>query len=137
MKHLLPVAASQGYAPDNVVCADDLAAGRPTPLMMYKCFLDLSVWPASAVVKVDDTAPGIAEGLAAGCWTVGVTLSGNAAGLSYDDLNARSEHERAEVRRSAAAELERAGAHYVVDSVADLMSVIDRIEGRLVRGDRP
>ena len=46
-------------------------AGRPTPLMMYRCFADLGVWPAWSVVKVDDTEAGIAEGKAAGSWTVG------------------------------------------------------------------
>jgi phosphonoacetaldehyde hydrolase len=105
--------------------------------MMYKCFLDLGVWPGSAVVKVDDTTPGIAEGLAAGCWTVGVAMSGNAVGLDREELEALSEAERSVLRRRADAELERAGAHYVIDSVADLMPVIDRIEGRLARGERP
>ena len=33
--------------------------------------------------------------------------------------------------------LERAGAHYVIDSVADLMPVVHEIEGRLARGERP
>ncbi|HIP78706.1 MAG TPA: phosphonoacetaldehyde hydrolase, partial [Kiloniellaceae bacterium] len=61
MAPVLPLAAEQGYAPDNLVCAGDLPAGRPSPLMMYKCFIDLAVWPASACVKVDDTEPGIAE----------------------------------------------------------------------------
>ena len=32
---------------------------------MYKCFIDLVVYPPSAVIKVDDTEPGIAEGVAA------------------------------------------------------------------------
>jgi phosphonoacetaldehyde hydrolase len=66
--------------------------------MMYKCFLDLAVWPASAVVKVDDTAPGIAEGLAAGSWAVGVALTGNAAGLSASELAALDPGERERVR---------------------------------------
>jgi phosphonoacetaldehyde hydrolase len=105
--------------------------------MMYKCFLDLGVWPASAVVKVDDTAPGIAEGLAAGSWTVGVSMSGNAVGLDRNELEALSESERSARRRHAVAELERAGAHYVIDSIADLMPIIERIEGRLARGERP
>src|SRR5262249_28007905 len=78
MKRLLPVAAGRGLVLDNLVCAGDLKSGRPGPLMMYKCFVDLDVWPASAVIKVDDTEVGIAEGIAAGCWSVGVALSGNA-----------------------------------------------------------
>ena len=137
MEPLLPLARAQGYAPDNLVCAGDLASGRPTPLMMYKCFADLGVWPAGAVVKVDDTVPGIAEGLAAGCWTVGVALSGNALGLSLEQMNALSETERERQRALAMRELVLGGAHYVVDSIADLPPVLDVIEGRLVRGERP
>lgn len=44
------------------------------PLAMYRCFIDLCVYPPSSEIKVDDTEPGIAEGVAAGCITVGVTL---------------------------------------------------------------
>ena len=43
MAPLLPVAAAQGYEPDNLVCAGDLAEGRPSPLMMYRSFADLGV----------------------------------------------------------------------------------------------
>ena len=35
-------AAGQGYRPDTVVAADDLSHGRPPPLAMYKCFIDLA-----------------------------------------------------------------------------------------------
>ncbi|NMG05244.1 phosphonoacetaldehyde hydrolase, partial [Azoarcus taiwanensis] len=52
MNRLLPVAAAQGYTPDNLVCADDLPQGRPGPLGMYRCFIDLCVYPPSTVVKV-------------------------------------------------------------------------------------
>jgi phosphonoacetaldehyde hydrolase len=105
--------------------------------MMYKCFLDLGAWPASGVVKVDDTEVGIEEGIAAGCWTVGVALSGNAAGLSRADLDALSEAEISELRARAAGKLLRCGAHFVIDSVAGLLPVIDEIEGRLARGAKP
>ncbi|WP_072388338.1 phosphonoacetaldehyde hydrolase [Hyphomicrobium sp. CS1BSMeth3] len=137
MERLLPVVAKAGLVTDNLVCAGDLKSGRPGPLMMYKCFLDLDVGPAATVVKVDDTEVGIAEGLAAGCWTVGVALSGNAAGLSREELAALTPDEVAEHRSRAARQLTRCGAHYVIDSVASLEAVIDNIEGRLARGERP
>jgi phosphonoacetaldehyde hydrolase len=137
MEPLLPVARAQGYAPDNLVCAGDLAAGRPTPLMMYRCFTDLGVWPAQAVVKVDDTVPGIAEGLAAGCWTVGVAMSGNALGLSLDEVKSLSDADRTARRARAVRELTLGGAHYIVDSIADLPPLLDLIEGRLARSERP
>lgn len=137
MERLLPAVATQGLALDNLVCAGDLSMGRPTPAMMYKCFLDLGVWPASSVVKIDDTDVGIEEGLHAGCWTVGVSMSGNALGLSLAELQALSPEARVEGRTRATSTLKRAGAHEVIDSVADLLPVIDRIEGRMARGERP
>jgi phosphonoacetaldehyde hydrolase len=63
------LAKAQGYAPDNMVCAGDLPETRPSPLAVYRTLLDLQVWPAAAVVKVDDTVPGLLEGRHAGCWT--------------------------------------------------------------------
>ncbi|MCW2306861.1 phosphonoacetaldehyde hydrolase [Rhodobium gokarnense] len=135
MEGVLPRAASQGYAPDNLVCADDVPEGRPTPLMMYRCFLDLCVWPASAVVKVDDTAPGIAEGRAAGSWTVGVALSGNEAGLSLEEYGALGDADRRALREKAGSVL--ADADYVIDTVADLLPVMDEIDRRLAAGERP
>jgi phosphonoacetaldehyde hydrolase len=137
MDRLLPIAAKKGLVLDNVVCAGDLASGRPGPHMMYKCFLDLDVGPASSVVKVDDTEAGIAEGLAAGCWTVGVTLSGNAVGLSREELASLSEAELVARRDRATRQLARAGAHFLIDSAAHLEAAIDQIEGRLARGEQP
>lgn len=137
MAPLLPRAAAQGYAPDNLVCAGDLPAGRPTPLMMYKTFLDLGVWPAAAVVKVDDTEVGVAEGLNAGCWSVGVALTGNVFGLDADETDALSDDELEARRAEAYGKLTRAGAHFVIDSVADLPDVLDEIEGAMARGERP
>jgi phosphonoacetaldehyde hydrolase len=129
MERVLPVAAAQGYAPDNLVCADDLPEGRPGPLGMYKCFIDLRVYPPSAVVKVDDTEPGIAEGVAAGCLTVGVALSGNHVGRTPEELAALPPAEVAALRASATAMLKAAGAHHVIDTVADLPALLDRLDG--------
>ena len=128
MARLLPVAAAQGFVPDNVVCADDLAEGRPAPLGMYRCFVDLAVYPPSRVIKVDDTAPGIAEGTAAGCPTVGVLLSGNGCGLSPQALAALDEDSVQAIRDRVGATLRAAGADYLIDTVADLPALIERLE---------
>ncbi len=128
MERLLPLAARQGYAPDNLVCAGDLAEGRPSPLMMYRTFADLGVYPPSSVVKVDDTAPGIAEGIAAGSWTIGIAMTGNLCGHSHEELAALSPGEQSSIRAKAVRVLRRAGAHVVIDSVADLLPVLDRLE---------
>lgn len=137
MEKLLPVAAEQGFAPDTLVCTGDLAQGRPTPFNIYKCLLDLQVYPAWRCVKVDDTEPGIQEGVAAGCWTVGVTLSGNGVGLSFDELLDADEDDVAERNDRAAGRLMAAGAHLIIDTVADLPAALAEIQGQLVRGRRP
>ena len=136
MERLLPLAKAQGYEADNLVCAGDLPHGRPTPMNMYKCFLDLDIWPASAVVKVDDTGVGIDEGREAGCWTVGVSLSGNEAGVTPAELAAMSEAEQDALREKASAVLRRHRPDYIIDTVADLLPVLDEIEARMKNGER-
>jgi phosphonoacetaldehyde hydrolase len=137
MAEILPVAASQGFSSDSLVCTGDTPDGRPTPFMLYKALLDLAVWPAWSVIKIDDTEVGIAEGINGGAWTVGVSVSGNCFGLSQQDAAALAPRDFAERRNAAVNKLERAGAHYVVDSVADLMPIVQKIEERLARGERP
>jgi phosphonoacetaldehyde hydrolase len=137
MERLLPAAAAQGYAPDNLVCAGDLAEGRPSPLMMYRCFADLGVYPPRGVVKIDDTVPGIAEGVAAGTWTIGIAISGNCTGLSLQEWDSLAPAQQECLRAAATATLKATGAHYVIDSVADLIPILDDILVRLAAGETP
>jgi phosphonoacetaldehyde hydrolase len=71
----------QGYEPDSTICASDVPAGRPYPYMCLQNVINLQVSPVAACVKVDDTVPGVEEGLNAGMWTVGLAMSGNEIGL--------------------------------------------------------
>jgi phosphonoacetaldehyde hydrolase len=137
MERLVPIAAARGYSPDNLVCAGDLADGRPGPLMMYRTFADLGVAPPYTVVKVDDTEPGILEGKASGTWTVGLSISGNMVGLSRAEWTALDPAEQARLRARAEAKHNALDVDYVIDSVADLMPVLENIEARLSRGGRP
>lgn len=127
MEHVIPVAAKQGYEPDNLICSDDLSEGRPGPLGMYKTFVDLGVYPPSAVVKVDDTVPGLQEGKAAGCITVGLALSGNFVGKTPEEVAALDADELDGLRKAASAELTAGGADYVIDSVADLPDLLEQL----------
>jgi phosphonoacetaldehyde hydrolase len=130
MENVLPVAAAQGYEPDNLICADDLPEGRPGPLGMYKCMVDLVAYPPEAIIKVDDTAPGIGEGVAAGCVTVGVAMSGNAVGKTLEELEAMDPQEVEALRQKATQILLDAGAHHVIDTVADLPALIEKLEAQ-------
>jgi phosphonoacetaldehyde hydrolase len=124
MADILPRAAEQGYRPDMLVCAGETLEGRPSPLMLWKNLVALGAWPATACVKVDDAEVGIAEGRAAGVWTVGVAASGNALGLSLEALDALAPEDREERIARAGAALTKAGAHVVIDTVADLPAAL-------------
>ncbi len=137
MERILPIAARQGYAPDNLVCAGDVPEGRPSPLMLYRTFSELGVYPPSCVVKVDDTVPGIGEGVAAGTWTVGVAISGNEVGLSLAEWNALSPAAKESKALMAQEGLAAARADYIIDTVADLLPVIAEIEARIGNGETP
>lgn len=128
MERVLPVAAAQGYAPDNLICSDDLPEGRPGPLGIYQTMVDLVAYPPAAILKVDDTAPGIAEGASAGCVTVGLLLTGNAAGLTVEEAEVLSEVEKQAIRDRVGPELRAAGADHLIDSVADLPALIEQLE---------
>ncbi|NWG73939.1 MAG: phosphonoacetaldehyde hydrolase [Rubrivivax sp.] len=137
MDVVVPLAREQGLVVDSLVCAGDVAQSRPSPLGMYRCFLDLEVWPAHRVVKVDDTVPGLLEGRHAGCWTVGVAASGNACDLTWAQWSALDETLRTAHRHAATQRLGEAQPDYVIDTVADLLPVLADIELRLEAGTRP
>jgi phosphonoacetaldehyde hydrolase len=132
-----PIAAANGYRPEIVVCAGDLPAGRPTPVMMWYAMARMALWPAATVIKVDDTIVGIGEGVAAGTWTVGLALSGNLCGLSAEELAGLDEVARAAFRDRAEVALRGSGADFVIDSLKELPAMIDEIAARLARGERP
>jgi phosphonoacetaldehyde hydrolase len=129
MQPVLEHAAAQGYVPDHLVCSGETSQGRPSPLMIYKACLDLGVWPLSRVVKVDDSTAGVAEGRAANCFTIGLAASGNGVGLSRAALDALPATERAARITEAGKALYAAGADKVIDSVADLLPVLEHAVG--------
>ncbi|WP_411545052.1 phosphonoacetaldehyde hydrolase [Klebsiella pneumoniae] len=138
MEKLVPAAAAQGYAPDHWVATDDLAAGGcPGPWMALQNVITLGIDDVAHCVKVDDAAPGISEGLHAGMWSVGLAVSGNEFGATWEEYQAMSKAEIATRRERAADKLYAAGAHYVVDTLADLPEVIADINARLAKGERP
>jgi phosphonoacetaldehyde hydrolase len=137
MERLMPLAAAQGFVPEVTICAGDLAAGRPAPLQIWSALAQMGIWPASSVIKLDDTAPGIGEARAAGCWAAGAALTGNNPGLSAEELARLPPDQRSALRRAASEPLLRAGAHLVIDSIAELPWLVEHIEARLEAGEKP
>jgi len=136
---LLADARKQGFSPDATVAGDEVVNGaRPKPHMVYKNLDLMDITTIQSVVKVDDTASGVGEGLNAGCWAVGVARYSNYLNInSIEEANSLAETEierRTELTREM---LRKSGAHYVIDSIVDLPAVIDDINARLARGERP
>lgn len=137
MEVLLEEAKKRSYVPDSSVCAAQVPAGRPHPWMCLQNAINLQLYPMEAFVKVGDTLPDIAEGLNAGMWTVGVAKTGNELGLTEREV-AALEPEVLEVKLDRAYQrMHQAGAHYVVDSIGDFPPLLDDIDARLARGERP
>jgi phosphonoacetaldehyde hydrolase len=137
MDRVTDSAAAEGYTPDAVVAVDEVARGRPSPFMAQRAMELLDVWPASACVKVGDTVSDVEEGLNAGMWTVSLAVSGNEVGLSLADWQALPVERQQALRQTAATRLAQAGAHRVVDTIADLPDALDAIEAAMARGERP
>ncbi|ELT97510.1 hypothetical protein CAPTEDRAFT_203694 [Capitella teleta] len=136
---LLKAAEKQGYVPDSNVAGDEVLHGtRPRPFMLYRNLDLLDVHPIQAVVKVDDTTSGIFEAQEAGCWSVGVARYSNYMNInSFEEEATLSNLEIEERLQKTKDILWKAGAHYVVDSIADLPSVCQDINRRLAQGEYP
>lgn len=134
---ILGPAAGQGYKPDCSITPDEVGAGRPFPWMIFANAIQLKVEPLAAIVKIGDTVVDIEEGLRAGVWTIGVARTGNLVGLSSEDFAALPSEEKASRIEHARAQLTIAGAHHVIDTVADCELALDAIESRLRGGEHP
>ena len=134
---LLAQAAKEGYTPDCALCPDDAGAGRPWPWMCYLAAIQMRTYPMYTMIKIGDTISDIEEGLNAGMWTVGVARTGNMIGLSEEQLAALPAGEQAARASAARRRLGDAGAHYAIDAVADFYPLLEQIEARLAKGERP
>jgi phosphonoacetaldehyde hydrolase len=130
-------AKRQGYEPDATVCAADVPAGRPYPYMCLQNVVKLGVSAVQACVKIDDTIPGVEEGLNAGMWTIGLAVSGNEVGMMLEEWRALPAAEQKAKRERAYTRMAQCGAHYTVDTIADIMPCIDDIQARIRRGEAP
>lgn len=136
---LVESAAFQGVDFDCTVAGDDVHSGtRPYPHMIYKNMDLLGIKDPKEVIKVDDTAGGIAEGLFAGCWTVGVSRYSSYMNIdSYMEEKSLSEEELQTRNIRAREKLCHAGAHLVIDSLAEMPDAIDTIKEWTQKGQTP
>jgi phosphonoacetaldehyde hydrolase len=120
----------QGYVPDFTICADDVPAGRPAPWMIFRAMEAVGVYPPAAVVKVGDTVVDVEDGLNAGAWSVGVVDSSNEMGLPEAAFAALPGEEKAARRAAVRERFLAAGAHAVVDTLAEFPALVDKLGAR-------
>ncbi|MCC6492908.1 MAG: phosphonoacetaldehyde hydrolase [Pirellulales bacterium] len=137
MDVLAPAVHDRGFTPDALVCANDVPQGRPAPWECLENARRLRVFPMQAIVKVDDTTVGVEAGRNAGMWSIGIARSGNLVGLSQTEFERLGPAEQASRLERAYDELYAAGAHQVIDTVAELPGALDALERRLVDGAGP
>lgn len=137
MNVLAPAAEENGYRPDCVVTPDEVGGGRPHPWMIFQNAIRFRIDHLASIVKIGDTISDIEEGLNAGVWTIGVARTGNLIGMSSSDFGALPHDEQQRRLEHARAVLRDAGAHEVVDSVAECEPKLDRIAQWIRDGRSP
>lgn len=137
MARVTELARDKGLLVDHVVATDQVPNGRPHPAQSLANVIALGVTDVAACVKVDDTWPGIVEGRSAGMWTVALTCSGNAMGVSYEQFKAMAPDELERARHQVMMTFQDAAPHYFIDTIADLPLVIAHINRRLRAGEVP
>ncbi len=137
MDKVVELAEKNGYSPDCVVATDEVPNGRPYPAQSLQNVISLGISDVAACVKVDDTWPGILEGRSAGMWTVALTCSGNALGLTYEEYKKLDKAQLDEERQRIQKIFEGSKPHYLIDTIAELPEVIEDINLRLSKGELP
>jgi phosphonoacetaldehyde hydrolase len=105
--------------------------------MCYQNAMKLAVFPMEAMVKIGDTVSDIHEGLNAGMWTIGVTRTGNELGLTEAEAAALHPADLTQRLIAIGGRLRSEGAHYVAEGIWECPALIEDINRRLAKGERP
>ena len=130
MEIVRPGAEAKGYRVDNLVTPNEVPAGRPAPYMIYKNMIDLAIPSVDQVVKVGDTIADIKEGVNAKVWSVGIVTGSNEMGVSEEEYNSRPAEEWESLKKEVRERMLAAGAHFVLDTIAELPACIEKINNR-------
>lgn len=133
MEVVRPAAAQKGYTVDHLVTPDDVPAGRPAPYMIYRNMIDLAVPSVDRVVKVGDTIADIREGRNAKVWSIGLITGSNEMGLTEEEDRKMPADAKAALKETVRNRMLEAGAHYVLDTIAELPACIEEINRELRR----
>ena len=130
MDIVAPLAKENGYAPDYLVCPEDVEGkGRPFPYMIWRNLEHLGCFSINEVIKVGDTEADMQEGRAAGCISVGVIVGSSVLGLTESELNSLDAEQKDDLFNTARKKYFTSGANFVLDEITELPKLIMTIGG--------
>jgi len=130
MDVVAPLAKENGYAPDFLVCPEDVdGRGRPYPYMVWRNLEKLGAAHIGEVLKIGDTDADMKEGKAAGCLSVGVIVGSSMLGLAESELNALTPQCKEELFAVTRQKYFDGGADFVINSIKELPTLISTIGG--------
>lgn len=128
MDIVVPKAAEAGYAPDYWISPDGTDGyGRPYPYMIFRNLETLHVTDVRKAAKIGDTLSDIREGKNAGVFTIGVTEGSSQMALSQAEFEALSPADRDAARAAARTAFVAAGADAVIDTMAELPTLLAQL----------
>jgi beta-phosphoglucomutase-like phosphatase (HAD superfamily) len=126
----IPITEEEARRDMGIAKRDHIAALLRVPRIQED---KMQVYPLGALIKVGDTESDIKEGLNAGVWSVGVAATGNGVGLSQSDFNKLDLSQRDPLIKKSRQQLAAAGAHFVIDTLAEFHLVIQQVDDQLNR----
>lgn len=140
---LLRKASEQGYCPDVFTSASQVEKGRPYWYMVEENMRQAGISDPEEVLKIGDTAGDMQEGKAmkavasSGTWTLGLAATGNCVGRNWKELTETPGDCLQNELITAESFLYEAGADYVAPNINSLPTIINLINKRLEKGDKP
>jgi phosphonoacetaldehyde hydrolase len=101
--------------------------------MIYSACTQIRAYPLWRCVKVGDTVSDIEEGSNAGACTVGITRTGNLVGVGEEAWSKLDRDRKKTLLECATKRLKDAGADFVLESVAELPSILEQVEQQMER----
>ena len=113
---------------DNYISVDSLNKPKPNPHMIYKTMENFNINNPKNIIKVANSITGIKEGINANCWTVGVARwSMNMGIYTIDETYSIDFNELNDKTNNCKNILKDAGADFVIDTLDELPSIIEKI----------
>jgi phosphonoacetaldehyde hydrolase len=109
----------------------------PHPFVCYQTAIDFNIFPMQTFLRVGDTQHHNLESFFAGTWSVSVLKTGVFSGLNKNRLKKRGILKIDKKSKSISKKLKKSGAHYTINTLDEIMWVIEDINYRLSRQELP